>query len=227
MKTLIIILLLSAISVNTFASGVKTRMRPQDQFIIETFTDIWQNVPGEIKSGSLDRGVSISFLYDYPIKLSYFSVAAGVNYTSHNYYTKNHLYTRVGDTDVFDFIKPDGLKLDNAKISLNYIAVPVEFRYFVRSLPKTLRLHAGFKTGFLINGYNKYSGKQEYGNNTYDVSVREYELGNIEPIMYGVTARIGYGRLNVFGFMPLNNIFSGNDVEDMFPISVGLALILF
>lgn len=227
MKKFVVFSLLAALSVNTFAAGIKTRMRPQDRFIIETFVDIWQNVPGDIKSGSLDRGASISYLYDYPIGLTNFSLAAGFNYTSHNYYTENHIYTRVGDTDVFDFVEPEGLKLDKAKISLNYIAIPFELRFYVRSLPKTLRIHGGFKTAFLVNGYNKYSGKQEYGNNSYEIKVREYELGNIESIMYGVTARLGYGRFNVFGFMPLNNIFNDNDAENMYPISVGLSLILF
>ncbi len=227
MKKLIVFTLLITLGISSFATGIKTRMRPQDKFIIETFTDLWQNKPAEIKSGSLDRGVSISWFYDYPIAKSNFSIAAGLNYTSNNFYTKSHIYTRVGTTDVFDFVAiNDGIKVKKSKISLNYIGIPVEARFFVRSLPKTLRIHAGFKAGYLVSGYNKYSGKDLDGNN-YDVKFREYSLGNVDDIFYGITARIGYGRINVFGFYPLKSVFSGNSVEEMVPISLGLSLILF
>lgn len=227
MKKLFVLLLLLGFGLSVYSEGITTRMRPQDRFIIEPFIDLWQNVPSDIKSGSLDRGVSFNYLYDYPLGKSNFSIAAGLNYTSHNYYTDSHLFTRVGTTDVFDFVQiTDGVKVDKVKISLNYIGVPVEIRYFFRTFPKALRIHAGFKTAYLVNGYNKYVGKDIEGND-YDVKFREYKLENIEKLIYGVTARIGYGRINVFGFMPLNSFFTGNSAKDMYPISLGLSLILF
>jgi hypothetical protein len=227
MKKLFAIIVLIIFTSTTFASGIKTRMRPQDRLIVETFVDLWQNKPSEIKSGSLDRGVNVSWFYDYPIGMSNFSVAAGFNYTSHNFYTKSHIYTRVGVSDKFDFVKiDDGIEVSKSKISLNYIGIPIEFRYFVRSLPQTLRIQAGFKAGYLVSGYNKYSGQDLAGNN-FDVKFREYKLGNVNDFFYGITARIGYGRINVYGFMPLNTVFSDNSVEEMVPISLGLSLILF
>jgi hypothetical protein len=227
MKTLLAIIVLILFTTSTFASGIKTRMRPQDRLIVETFIDLWQNKPADIKSASLDRGVNISWFYDYPIAMSNFSVATGFNFTSHNFYTKSHLYTREGVTEKFDFVKiADGIEVNKSKISLNYIGIPVEIRYFVRSLPQSLRIHAGFKAGYLVSGYNKYSGQDLAGNN-FDVKFREYKLGNVNDFFYGITARIGYGRINVYGFMPLNKVFFDNSVEEMVPISLGLSLILF
>ncbi len=227
MKNFLVIVLLTGFGLTSQASDLVTRMRPQDRFFIETFVDIWQEIPGDIKSGSIDRGAAISYLYDYPIAKSSFSIAGGIHYTGHNFYSDSHLFSRVDNTNTFDFVElPDGIKVDKAKISLNYLGVPVEFRYFVRTLPKTLRVHLGFKTSYLVNAYNKYEGKDIAGND-YDVKFREYKLDNIQKFVYGVTARLGYGAINVFGYMPLNNIFYDNTAEDMYPISVGISLILF
>lgn len=202
-------------------------MRPQDRFIFETFTDIWQNVPDEINSSSLDRGFMISYMFDFPIGLSNFSFAVGVNYASHNYYTKNHLFARVEDSELYNFHKPEGIEIERARLSLNYISAPVELRYFVKSLPKTLRIHAGIRGGYLVNGFTKYSGKKDYGDNNFDVVFREYNLNNLENFLIGTTLRLGYGRINAFGFFPLTRIFKDNDAVEMFPVSLGFSLILF
>ncbi len=215
------------------------KMFPADRFIVTPFVDVWQDVPEGMDLKTLQRGINISALQDMPLGRTNFSVAAGLGFTSHNLYS-DHLYLYKPAKDRFDFepIAP-GHDYDKNKISLNYLDVPVQFRYRSRELPSTLRFYAGMRAGLLINAHTKYTGKEYFsihhdgsGNDDNDVTgrtvkVKEHKLENINRFSIGLTATIGYGIVNIFVYYPLTDVFEDNNASGMRPVSLGISLALF
>ncbi len=231
-KILPLFLILLFIANSLFADDDRVRMRPQDRFIFDAFFDIWQDVPDGMDLEFYNRGINISLFRDYPLGYSNFSIAPGINFSSHNMYS-DHWFKY--DDGKFDFIsiKEKGLSYDNNKISLNYIDIPVEFRYRTRphrDMPHPFRISVGAKLGYLIQAHTKYVGDVYLDNNgsenTRETKIKEYNLNNIESWRYGLTARIGYGYVNIIGYYPLNRIFKDNLGKDMYPISIGASFII-
>ncbi|TVQ92271.1 MAG: PorT family protein [Bacteroidetes bacterium] len=221
-KSIVIFAVISLLSVNLFSQEIP-RMRPKDRFIVGTFTDIWSDLPGNMETRTINRGVSIDYLQDFPISTSNFSFAVGLGFVSHNLYGDYFYERTIGR---HDFV-PNVLDLDydNNKLSLNYLNIPVEFRYRSRNTPQTIRVHAGVKAGVLLKAHTKYVGELLPGGR--DTHIKEAKLDNIETFMFGVHGRIGYGRFNLNTFFNLTNIFEGNNAENASFMSIGLSFIVF
>ncbi len=221
-KTILFFAVFALIYSGSFSQEA-TKMRPTDRFIIGVFTDIWSNLPADMETNTINRGVSIDYIQEFPISTSNFSVAAGLGFASHNLYS-DHLYEHDGNNHNF-FPIPDAIDYNNNKLSLNYLNVPVEFRYRTRNTPRTFRIHAGIKGGLLVNAHTKYVGEELLTGR--DTKIKEGKLDNIETFLLGFHGRIGYGRLNLHTFISLTDIFSDNNAANAEFMSLGLSFILF
>ncbi|MEE4176121.1 MAG: outer membrane beta-barrel protein [Bacteroides sp.] len=213
-----------------------------DRFMVDLFTDIWSNAPEEMDMNTINRGISISMMQDFKLGASPFSVAAGLGISSHNLYS-NFVYeftpmswsSAWPQPGTYDFHKIDEefYEIKKNKLSLNYLSAPFEFRYRNYNLPKTFRIYAGLRLGYLINAHTKTHLKIEEGvvgsPPPSEWKTKESKLGNLEKFQVGVTARVGYGRINLFGYLPLTEIFKDNFAagQGMKPVSVGLTFIVF
>lgn len=215
--------MLSCIITGGLFAQDRTKMRPADRLIIGLFTDVWSDLPGDVKTKGFNRGVSIDYLQDFPMGTSNFAVAVGLGFQSHNLYT-NGIYTRT--LEGFNFFEtiPSSVDYRTNKISLNYLTLPLELRYRSRDLPKTFRVNAGLKAGYLIDAHTKFVGKWDGKNMT---KYKEGKLGNIEKVMLGVNTRIGYGRFNLNGYFPIQGIFKAEADKDASFMSIGLSMIMF
>lgn len=205
-------------------------MLPADRFMVDLFTDVWQNTPDGMSTNTINRGITVSMMKDFPLGTSSFSFAAGVGFTGHNLYS-DHYYTHDEEMEgqFFDFSPIDETEgeIKKNKLSLNYLNVPLEIRFRSRNAPQTIRLTAGLRAGVLVDAHTKHRFEYEDDDYPGEVEFKEKQLENIETFRLGITARIGYGRININGYMPLTNIFEGNSVEDMNFFSVGLTLSLY
>lgn len=226
------------IATNQSRPFLRDRMYPDDRFIVTIFTDFWQNLPGDMALKSIQRGISISALQDMPLSRTNFSLAAGLAFTSHNLYS-DHRYLYHVHHDKFDFYPIDKEHTyDKNKLSINYLEVPVEFRYRSRTLPRTFRFYTGMKVGWLVNAHTKFVG-ETYWYLLYDgdesgatptvreVKIKEHRLQNIADYRIGITGTIGYGNVNLHVYYPLTAIFTDNSAKDASLFSVGLSIILF
>lgn len=207
----------------------RTKMRPKDRFIIGTFTDVWSGLPSGMETKALNRGITLDYVQEFPISTTNFSFAAGLGFTSNNLYSDHfYSYNFVGNRHEFTPI-PESFDYSNNKLSLNYLNIPVEFRFRTRNTPRTFRIHAGLKAGLLVNAHTKYVGDYSLvpGFSTRETKIKEGKLENIESFLLGMHARVGYGRFNVHYFTNLTNIFEGNNAEDASFMSLGLSFILF
>ncbi|MFP4064167.1 MAG: porin family protein [Bacteroidales bacterium] len=247
MKRLVFLLLGLLLATNSLQAFEPSRMHPSDRFFVTLFTDAWQNVPDEMDLSTIQRGINISAMQDMPMGRSNFSIAAGLEFSSHNLYS-DHRYLFYPDHPLSQEEKYDFAPLrrdyDKNKLSLNYLEVPVQFRYRTRGLNRTFRIYAGIKAGYLVNAHTKYEGKDNYllqdgihlyeeledllsDTYTREIKTKEHRLGNLADYRIGLTAMVGYGSLNLHLYYPLTKIFEDNSASDMYPVSVGVSLILF
>jgi hypothetical protein len=169
-------------------------------------------------------------LYTHRIKESSIYLAGGIGISTHNMYSDNYIDDVKADSISFLQI-PDGTSYKKSKISLAYIDVPLEFRI---KTDKGFRIAFGFKFGFNINAHQKYKGNRfevlENGTViTDEVNVKEKEkdISQIESWRYGPTFRIGYKWFNVTVYYQLSKVFKVDKGPQLYPISIGIAVIPF
>ena len=111
---------------------------------------------------------------------------------------------------------------------INYIDIPMEIRVHSRKNDhkRAFYLAIGGKIGFRFAGKTKivYS---EFGT---EKKFKDLYHFNVNSIRYGATARIGYGPINFWGYMGLNDFFTGNKtagIKNPNTFSFGLSLATF
>ncbi len=197
------------------------RMRPADHLIVDLFSDFWIQAPEPMNLKTINRGIQISLLYDMPIGTSLFSLATGLGVISQNLYSDHHYQYK---EDIFDFypIQSDYTK---NKLNLNYLNIPLEFRFRNETSAKALRIHGGVSGSYLINAHTKYAGTDELQQR--DVKRKTHKLGQIEKLNLSVHARIAYRKVGVFCRYSLSGVFYDNEAASMTPVSVGFMVVLY
>jgi len=228
------------VQLNTFDdSNIKRKLSKDDFFISELFSDIWQEVPGNVKLQNLNRGYNAYVMMDNPIAKSNFSVAIGAGISFHNLYSNSLLKREIdslgfytGNTEFYEI--SDNYDYSKNKLTLMYIDVPVEIRFRTKDVLNSFKFSVGFKAGYNVKNYTKYSGDKLDGTLNRDgsfpkVKTKEYNIENIEKIRYGLTARIGYGKYNISAYYALTPLMKKNKsaADEMFPISIGFAFTPF
>lgn len=196
--------------------GQQLRMRPADRLLVEFMADYWQNVPGAMRLHLVNRGASASIMHDMPLGFSRFSLAGGLSFHSHNLYA-DHLY-RQGN-GVFDFF-PILQEFRNSKLNLNYLGVPVEFRFRGADRERGLRIFTGISADFLVSAHNKYRGLDPAGSR--EIKVKQHKLGQIRTFRLQAYGRIGIGNWSAVVRFPLTKIFYDNSASEMVPVSLGI-----
>ncbi len=194
------------------------------------YADIWQGQPPDMKTRTINQGAQVFGMYNYRIKESKIYLAGGIGMGFHNLYSDNYIDDVKADS--ISFLKiPDDLSYKKSKVALAYIDVPVEFR--IRT-EKGFRIAFGFKFGFLINSHTKYKGNRfhiaENGTvvtDEVDVKVKSKDIQHLETWRYGPTFRIGYKWFNVTVYYQVSKVFKVDKGPELYPISVGIAIIPF
>jgi len=193
-------------------------------------TDIWQGLPDNMKARTINQGATVFGMYNYRVKESKVYLAGGIGITAHNMYSDNYIDDVKADSIVFKKI-PDEISYKKSKVCLAYIDVPLEFRI---KTDKHFRIAVGFKFGYMINSHTKYKGNRfnvdEDGEVTTDqvnVKVKSKDISQVEDWRYGPTFRIGYKWFNVTVYYQLSKVFKVDRGPQIYPISVGIAVIPF
>ncbi len=190
-----------------------------DRFIFDLTIDNWADVPSGINTRIWSPGFSAAFFNDLKFGKSIFGFAFGLGISSHNV-RHNGMFietTRTDTTSAFTYLIPRTSPSKKNKLSTNYIEVPLELRIRTNG-KKPFRFYPGVKIGYLFNIHAKViddTGKWKF-----------YTFPNANPLRYGATARIGYGKINFVGFYGLNSVFRDNKGVQLIPWSAGISLIM-
>jgi hypothetical protein len=220
MRKAVTFIILLAVSSRIAAQDTppKKNRDPMDKFIVDINYTSWQKEPAGIKIKPYSNGIDITSYFDLPIGASPFAFAWGIGFSSNNVHSNGAIvYTLDNAGNKFTTFQPISTDYKLNKLSLNYITVPLEFR--IRSGKKpTFRLFIGGRAGYMISSYTKYVDDE--------TKMKVYRIKNIDPLLYGATARIGIGRIQFTGFYGLSEIFKKDKgVPGLAPWSVGVNIL--
>lgn len=196
-----------------------------DMFMVQYNYEGLLNFPDSIKLSPWSRGVGISLMYDHFLAESdNLSIGIGLAFFSHNYYTQSDIVATVdtAGNPISEFV-PFGANIVNKhKIVRNYLDIPFEVRYRTNPNEKghSWKIALGAKLGYRTNIYSK----------TIDTDDRKYKnfiYPHVSRSRYGLTGRIGYGKVSVNGYYSLSNLFFEGRGAEITPISIGVTLTLF
>lgn len=221
MKRSIVITVALAFALSAFSQGITSK----DRFISEIHWNYWLNSANDIQPEWYSRGANFSIMYDLELGESPFSIAPGIGFGFDNVYHNGYFAEdSAGTTQLRPY--DDTIDYKRNKLSTVYLDVPLELRFRTKPNDKgnSFKIALGAKGGFLIANYTKYIGEGEaFGAPADDAKYKEYNVPNISTFRYGLTARIGYGPVNLSAFYSLSPLFDQDLGPQLTPISIGVS----
>ena len=201
------------------------RIKHQDLFYIDLNWDRLLGIQAPIEQKWFGRGISLGLLYDQPFnKNGNVSAAAGIGFTSHNYYMNAPATRFPGPNKGYtDFSIVGDSIYSRGKISANYFDVPVELRF--RLNPdrhgNRWKLAIGGKVGYTIQVYEKIINNQ-------DIKIKTYDYPHVTRLRYGVSGRVGYGSIMLSAFYSLTPFFDEDHSARQYnTFTLGLTIVPF
>ena len=171
-------------------------------------------------------------LYNYwapPFGSSNFSIASGLGLGLENYSFDNkalRLFSADDSLVIGNYPPMPGppfYHYKKSKLSVNYLDIPLELRFQAGKKPGCrFRMAVGAKFGLLFNAHTKV----KYINQVTDETIKEKAHNNfgLRKFRYGLTARIGYGAINFFGYYSLTTLFEEGNGPQVTPYMFGISL---
>ena len=163
------------------------------------------------------------FEKDIPIISEYFKLATGLGIEWNNYIFTNNIRLTSDSAKIYGYTDTL-IKFDKTKLGLTYLNLPILFQINTNSNPKDA-FHLSF--GVIISYNIRAKTKLVY--NVNDKTNRDKVVGDyhVNPLRYGITARVGYGKFKVFANYNLSSLFVKDEGPDLYPFTVGVTVISF
>lgn len=192
----------------------------EDQFYFSfTYNILTHTRALDVSQNKFSAGFSIGFLRDMPVNDDRtIAVAAGLGYALHNF-NYNLIVNSEGVIPQYELIT-ESIYYEKNKLSLNYIDLPIEFRWRNSTMQshKFWRVYTGFKFSYLFNSRSKFVGD---GGKTLVTNSND-----INKFRYSVYVAAGYNTWNLYVCYGLNPIFKEGTLDgkriDMSSVNLGL-----
>lgn len=221
-KTLVI----ASLSLIGFTSNAQSTHTPSKD--VFDFNFHYDGLAGEtdgIKLKGLNRGMSTHITLDFPLKASNFSFAAGLGFSTHNYYLDDQRFIIDGlpNVNFEDLFAPDVTNYKKMKLSVNYLEAPVEFRFFTNKSNRNVGFKAsiGMKVGYLVDAHTKEKVSVNDRVITQKFGSAKYLFNQWR---FAPTVKIGWGNFYVFGQYNATQLFSPGTGPEVFPYSIGIGI---
>jgi len=204
---------------------VREIQKPSRDFVMLQFTyNSWQDKPDSIKTTGVGRGFNAYLCYDFPIKKSSFSFAAGLGISTSNIYFKDQ-ELRFADTGAAGAqlgFAPESKSYKRYKLTTAYLEAPFELRYFgnKKNRNRGFKAAVGLKVGTIVGAHTKGRYTVEGTKFTDKMNTRRY----FENWSFAGTARLGWGNFSVIGTYNLTNLFKDGQGPAVVPYSIGICL---
>ena len=165
--------------------------------------------------------VNINFLeYNIALQENCIGLVTGMGWSMNNYRFDNPVtIERVNGQIEPVPVTNDGF--EKSKLTVSYLTVPLllEFQVPVN--------HGGnmlFVSGGVIGGLNIGSHTKVKTNNSKS---KDHGSFNINPFKYSFTGRVGLKNISLFATYSMSSFFKDNKEPELFPFTIGLALVNF
>lgn len=200
-------------------------IKPARDFVMLQFNyNNWLNKPDSVKTKTLGFGFNAAVCYDFPIKKTNLSFAAGIGINTQVVYLDqqviNSTDTAASSMQAHVIADTSGAKRD--KFVTTYVQAPFELRYFANKLNRNKGFKAaiGLEIGTLLNAHMKNTVSVDGTKVAYKVDTKRF----VSPWNFAATARIGWGNFSLFGSYNLTTVFRQNQGPPATPFSLGICL---
>lgn len=204
--------------------------------MVEFINGGWLDAPDSVAIRGYNLGLAAYVMRDFAFGEGPFSIAVGYGFSSHNIHSDSEFVNDTINGSVHSVLRPlhAGSDVEKNKISCNYLEVPIELRLVTgkkkrrqawepgteveRELPPQFKLAVGGRIGYAINVHTK----------TIDANGKRklYGVEQLEPLRYGLTARIGFGMFGLSGFYALTPLIQTGKGTQVIPYHIGLTILL-
>jgi len=189
---------------------------------VDIFNDFVQDSPSDINFRTINPGVNVYGMYNYPVPKSNISLAIGLGLGMHNLHSNGILSESSGIsilTPYPDYLNQKNINYKKNKLQLTYLDIPAEIRYKSEG---GFRLALGIKAGYLLGAHTKFKGDDPATG--IGTKIKQSKIANLEQWRFGPTFQIGYKYINFTAFYSLTTVFDKTKAPDIYPISLGIAL---
>ncbi len=178
------------------------------------------------------RAINIHYFQSFQLgesKISFHpGIGIGIDKFRLDFDSLNREQTIFHAPDSAYFSPLENLDIIKSDFIVNYLEVPVEFRYNTnpRDVSRSFTVAVGAKVGLLLKGKTKYS----YNVDTEVHKIKEQHPFHLTRIRYGAYLRVGGGGFNVFVNYMISPIFvegEGPTDENINVVTTGLSINLF
>lgn len=206
--------------IGTKYSGVSKPSR--DFLMIQLGYNNWVNRPDSVKTKPFGYVFNAYLCYDFPIKKTKMSFAAGLGINTSVVYLDKQMLVN-NDTGVLGNaarIIADPNPGKRYKVNTTYLQAPFELRYFSNAHNRNLGFKAalGVTVGAFLGAHTK---ELESAGGT-NIKVKENTKRYYSPWNFAATARIGWGNISLFGSYNITTVFKENNGPALTPASVGI-----
>jgi hypothetical protein len=177
----------------------------------------WIHEIRDIETNPLSIGFDFGIYKDLPLfKTGNISFAYALNYSFVNVHNNTDIayVTDTNSGNLYTTISKSNTVFTKNKLSNHYLEIPLELRFRKISDPK-IRFYIGFKAGVLLGVHSTRT--------TTETKYKQYRIKNFNPYRYGPTIKIGLGKVNLFGFYSMSQMFNKGKGDLVNQFSVGLS----
>lgn len=190
---------------------------PKDRIVLDVNYDAWTKAPGGVVQQFRSPGFNLYLIWDYPVGYGPFSLAIGGGLSTHTVQSNAAVMYNLDGS--YTSLVPRTTHYTVNKLVLNYAEVPLEIRLRTKGA-HSFKMAVGGKVGYAYSIHTKIDDD--------DGKRKIYRIKNVDPLRYGITARIGYNKFNVQGFYALSELFKkGKGEPGMVQYSIGLGILLY
>lgn len=211
---------------NTTATPPPIVKPSRDFFMLELTYNNWMKKPDSVKTKTFGYGFNAYLCYDFPIRKTKLSFAAGLGiHTSIIYLNQQRIInTDTGALGAQVRFAPDPIDTNykRYKFVTAYLTAPFELRYFGNSQNRNKGFKAaiGLQIGTLLGAHTKALTSVSGTN----VKLKDGTKRYVSPWDFAATARIGWGNFTLFGSYNLTTVFKENAGPPITPASIGICL---
>jgi len=193
----------------------------RDFLMLQLGYNNWIQKPDSVKTKSVGYVFNAYACYDFPIKKTKLSFAAGLGINTQVVYLDQQII-RNNDTMNYATVVADTSHYKRYKFVTTYLTAPFELRYFsnLDNRNKGFKAALGMQIGTLLGAHTKAV-------TTFDGTkaiVKDNTKRYLSPWNFAATARVGWGNFAVFGSYNLTNVFRQAEGPTVTPFSAGITL---
>ncbi len=164
------------------------------------------------------------FQQSFPIISNRLGLVTGLGLGWNNYRFDNQTII-VYDKEGLDFYEDTINNIRKNKLTLTYLNIPLMLEFQTGGSRDIEKFHiAG---GMIMGTRLRTHAKYVYDDDGEKRKEKDFKDFNVQPFRFDATARIGWGKINLFATYALNTLFKEDKGPELYPFTVGIRLVDF